>query len=316
MRKPLVQGCGLEMNTMQNSIGKHEAALVVNTQSRRGQKLYAPAKQELSRLGINLTEAYPVRDASRITAVVDEAISKGFRFIIVGGGDGTISSIMSSFATRDVCLGLLPMGTANNFARANGIPLDLKAAAEVIASGRIARVDLGQVDGKYFTNAVSIGLTSAIHRGSPDRIKRMLGRIGYLLIAGQRFVQHQAFRCDLRIDDRAIQVEALDVRIANGPFQGGMRILDEASVVSGDLIVRIIKGPTKWAIGRTWRNAILGKKDDPASVLVLRGHEIEISTTPAQYVSVDGEVLAQTPAQVSVIPGALQVIVPRPEQDV
>lgn len=295
---------------MRAPVKDRKAALVVNTQSRRGQRLYDPAKQELKRHGIDLAEAYPVRDASRITAVIDEVIAKGFRFVIVGGGDGTISSVMSSFAKQDVCLGLLPMGTANNFARANGIPLDLESAAAMMASGRIAEVDLGQVDGQYFTNAVSIGLTSAIHRGSPDTIKRYLGRIGYFMIAAQRFAQHHSFQGELDVDGRIVQLDALDIRIANGPFQGGIRVLDEADVESGDLIVRVVKGPTKWALGRAWKNAALRRPNDPQTIEILRGRKIGISATPLQYVSVDGEVVTQTPVQVSIVPKALQIVVP------
>ena len=287
-----------------------EAALVVNTQSRRGQAAYGPAKQELARQGIRVIAAYPVRDASRIAAVVDEAIAKGCRFVIVGGGDGTISSVMSSFANKDVCLGLLPMGTANNFARANNIPLDLTAAVGVIATGRMARVDLGTVNGRYFTNSVSIGLTSAIHRGSPDTIKRFLGRMGYFLVAARRFAQHRAFRCSIVVDGDAVDVEALDLRVANGPFQGGLRVVEQAGVSSGDLIVRIIKGSSKWVLGRTWGRLVWGKRGELQSVQTLRGQRIEISATPPQFVSVDGEVVTQTPVQISVAPGALHLTVP------
>jgi YegS/Rv2252/BmrU family lipid kinase len=295
---------------VQGSIGNREAVLVVNTQSRRGRRFYAPAKKELQRQGVRLAAAYPIRDASRIMAVVDEVAAKGCRFIIIGGGDGTVSSVMSSFAAKDVCLGLLPMGTANNFARANGIPLDLKSAAKVIARGSIAHVDLGQVDGRYFTNAVSIGLTSAIHRNSPDMIKRLLGRVGYLLVGALRFARHQAFRCRMRIDEETVEVDALDLRVVNGPFQGGIRIVDEASVQSGDLLVRIIKGPGKWALGRAWGHLVLGVRDDPLSIPTIRGRQIDISATPPQYVSVDGEVVTQTPVRISIAPGALQIIVP------
>ncbi len=295
------------------SLESREAVLVVNTQSRRGERSYARAKRELRDQGVRLAAAYPVRDASRIPAVVEGIVAEGCRFVIVGGGDGTISSVMSSFAGQDICLGLLPMGTANNFARANGIPLDLEAAAKVIATGRIARVDLGEVDGKPFTNAVSIGLTSAIHRGSPDGIKRVLGRLGYLVVAARRFAQSRAFRCRLIVDGEAFEMEALDVRVANGPFQGGIRIVDEASVESGELAVRIVTGPSKWALGRAWGASVFGRPAAAHSVRTLRGRNIEISASPTQFVSVDGEVITQTPVRIAVMPAALQIIVPEAE---
>jgi YegS/Rv2252/BmrU family lipid kinase len=291
-------------------MGHSEAVLVINTQSRRGQRLYTKAKQELERQGIGLAAAYPVRDASRIVTVVEDVIAKGHKFIIVGGGDGTISSVVSLFAHTDLLLGLLPTGTANNFARANRIPLDLKGSVAVLAKGRVKKVDLGHINETYFTNAVSIGVTSAIHRSSPDQMKRYLGRTGYLMVALGRLASYHSFHSRLNLDGAIIEAHALDIRIANGPFHGGLQAVEGASVESGELVVRIIKGPSKWALGHVWMRIALGRRIDPSLVQTHRACQIEISTEPGQFVSVDGEVVTKTPVQVSVAPAALNLLVP------
>ena len=251
-------------------IERPEATLVVNTQSRRGLALYGRAKQELERQGVTVAEAYPVRDASRIAAVVEEAIGRGRRFIIVGGGDGTISSIASLFAGKDIVLGLLPLGTANNFARGNGIPLDLTGRSgccpraawdRSISAGSISgerssgewssiQAESGQAEPgrrNAFTNAVSIGLSSAIHRGSPDPLKRAFGRAGYFMVALGRMRSSRPFEASWSWTGGE-HVQALDIRIANGPFHGGFPALPEASLDSGDLVVRVIPGrrPGHW----------------------------------------------------------------------
>jgi YegS/Rv2252/BmrU family lipid kinase len=296
--------------------GNHrDAVLIVNTQSRRGRQLYAEAKHAILRRGIKLAESYPVHDASRIPAVVAEAVAKGHRFIVIGGGDGTVSSAVSSLADcdgaeRDVVLGLLPMGTANNFARANRIPLDLEAAIEVIASGRVARVDLGRVDRTCFTNAVTIGVTGAIHRASPHGLKRRLGRLGYLLAAARQAAAFKPFACRLVLDGTVVEIDALDVRIANGPFQGGVRVVRELSVDSGDLAVRVIAARSAWDLGRVWMRSWMGRSDDPALVRMFRAREVEISAAPGQHVSVDGEVVTRTPVRIAVVPGVLRLMVP------
>jgi YegS/Rv2252/BmrU family lipid kinase len=292
------------------SRSRPDAVLIVNTQSRRGERLYAKAKRAIAQRGIGLAESYPVRDASRIPAVVAEAVAQGYRFIVVGGGDGTVSSSVASLADRDVVLGLLPMGTANNFARANGIPLDLAGAVDVLVSGRIAAVDLGRVEQTAFTNAVSIGITSAIHRGSPDRLKRHFGRIGYMLAASRQFTAFRPFRCRLLFDGNPVETDAIDVRIANGPFQGGLRVVTEAHVDSGDLAIRVIKARSPWGLARVWIGKGLGRTADPDLVATYRAREIEISAVPPQDVSVDGEVVTRTPVRVSVDPGALRLLVP------
>lgn len=126
------------------------AVLIVNTYSRRGERLFFRAIDQLTAQGITIAAAYPVRDPVRLPEVINEAISRGHQLVVVGGGDGTISSIVDSFAYQDVVLGLLPLGTGNSFARTLGIPLSLEGAVDVIAHGKVADVDLGKVGEDYF----------------------------------------------------------------------------------------------------------------------------------------------------------------------
>jgi len=93
---------------------RREAVLVVNSRSRRGRQLYHRAKRLLRERGIALALTYPVRNPARIPEIVRDAIGKGYQFIIIGGGDGTISSVVDFFAYRSVVLGILPAGTANS----------------------------------------------------------------------------------------------------------------------------------------------------------------------------------------------------------
>ena len=285
-----------------------EAVLIVNTKSRRGQRLYEEGKHELRRRGLEVTD-YPVRDPTRVPEIVQEAVGQGRQFLIVGGGDGTISAVAGSLAYRKVVLGLLPLGTANNFARGNNIPLDVKEAVSVLAAGRVATVDLGRVNEGFFTNAVSIGLSSALHRSGPDLMKKHLGRAGYLLAAIQRLKAHQPFRCRLVHEGETFDLEALDLRVANGPFYGGLRAIPRADPRSGELIVRIITGSSKWRLGRVWAGLLLGETTDAANVQSIKVREVEINITPRQFVSVAGEIVTHTPIRILVAPKALHLIV-------
>jgi YegS/Rv2252/BmrU family lipid kinase len=286
-----------------------EGVLVVNTQSRRGHRLYGAAKHLLTARGFTLT-TYAVNHPERLPGIVSDAIDRGHRLVIVGGGDGTISSVVDRFASRDTVLGLLPLGTANSFARALGIPLTVEAAVEAIVSGKVVDVDLGRIDGAYFANAAAIGLPASIARHMPRLLKRWLGRAGYLLVACFRLLRHRAFDCEVEIDADRHRFTAWGVRVANGQYQGGVRVADEASVESHDLVVQAIEARTRWSVVRFWANALLGMPTRTEDVLVFRGHEVTIATTPRQYVSVDGEVAARTPVHASVARDALLVLVP------
>ena len=102
---------------------------------------------------------------------------------IVGGGDGSLSGAVDDVVNTDCVFALLPLGTANSFARTLGIPLELDGAIDVIANGQRRRIDLGVIDGDYFVNSAAIGLSPMIGDSVPHRLKKFLGRLGYLLWA-------------------------------------------------------------------------------------------------------------------------------------
>lgn len=287
------------------------AALVVNTRSRRGRQLYTQARRLLQQRGMTLIAEYPVRDPGRLPEIVKEVIARGARLVVVGGGDGTISSIVDEFAYRDAVLGILPLGTANSFARTLGIPVEVDAAVEVIAAGKIVDVDLGKIDDDYFANASAFGLSSAIGRSRLGLLKRYLGRASYPIVGAVKFLSHRAFCCRLIYADRTVTVAALDVLIANGRYQGGTLAAPEASVESRDLVIKIIKGPRKWNLIKAWALTALGAKPNPAVVEVWRATDVRIEATPAQYVSIDGEIVTRTPIRAAVAPDALKLMVPQ-----
>ena len=132
--------CRPEKITLEQEIKRsRHAVLVVNTRSRYGAHAYSEAKRLLAEAGIALDAAYPVRNAERLQEIVREEIAKGRKFIILGGGDGTISSVVDHFAYTKVVFGVLPLGTANSFARTLGIPLDLTGAIDVLVNGKVAK---------------------------------------------------------------------------------------------------------------------------------------------------------------------------------
>ena len=286
------------------------AALIVNTRSRRGQRLYSRAKTLLEEKGITLGATYPVRDPVRLPEVVKENIAHGVKLVIIGGGDGTISSVVDELAYKDVVLGILPLGTANSFARTLAIPLSVGGAVEVIVAGKVADVDLGKIDDDYFANASALGLSSSIGRSKLHLIKRYLGRAGYLIVASAKFFSHRAFRCTLTYDDRTVTVEALDVLIANGPYHGGVFVVREAAVESRDLVIRIIKGPNKWNLLKAWKMIAIGSSPGPPLIELVRTSDVWIEASPTQYVSIDGEVVTRTPVRASIAREALKLMVP------
>jgi YegS/Rv2252/BmrU family lipid kinase len=287
-----------------------EAALVVNAHSRKGQALFEEAKAKLTAAGITLTGCYPVEDPDNLVATMQKAVASGAPMIIVGGGDGSLSCTVDDIVGRDVVFALLPLGTANSFARTLGIPLDLDGAIDTIANGQRRRIDLGMIDDDYFANAAALGLSPMIGKSIPHNLKKYLGRIGYLIWATWCLIKFRPFQ--LTVDDgKAVhKLKALEVRIANGRFHGGVELVEDTDVDSGDIVVQAVFGHYKRQLIWNWLASYLRLPQRENTVETFRGKSLRIETRPPLAISIDGEVLAKTPVTAKIAARAIEVVVP------
>jgi YegS/Rv2252/BmrU family lipid kinase len=291
------------------------AVLVVNTRSRKGRRLFAEARRALEARGVTLAGAYPVRQPERLPEIVRDAVAAGHDFIIVGGGDGTISSVVDFLAHKPVTLGLLPLGTANCFARTLSIPFELAEALDVLVDGKTAKVDLGRVGGDLFANALAIGMPSIVNQGIPSGLKKRFGRLGYLIYGVKSLLDYRPFACTITTEHGADRFDALEVRVVNGTYLGGLLVAEEASVESEDMVVQVVTGTRRRQLVAVWLAAMTGRRPPPERLAVRRGRDIRIVTDPPRPVSVDGEVLTQTPIHCTVARQSLQVRVPAHRRD-
>ena len=294
-----------------------EAALVVNAHSRKGQALFEEARDKLVAAGIKLVATYPVRDPGKLIETMREAVASGAPMVIVGGGDGTLSCTVDDVVERDCVFALLPFGTANSFARTLGLDfgriqftLDLDGAVETIATGRRLRIDLGMIDGDYFANCAVIGLPSVTREGVAPSLKKYLGRFGYVLGAMWTAARFRPFLLTVEDGKETHKVWATEVRIANGRFHGGVEMVEEASLHSGEIIVQAVTGKSRFRLFRDWFARYWRLAERDAMTEEFSGKRLRIDTRPRQKISIDGEVLAKTPATVEAAGKAIEVVVP------
>lgn len=289
---------------------ERSAVLIVNTHSRRGERLFAAAKDELAKKGIFVAHSYPVKNPERLPEVVREAVKHNHKLIIVGGGDGTISSVVSSFACRDVVLGILPLGTVNSFARTLDIPLDLKGSIEIIVNGKVVDVDLGKVGENYFSNVVAVGFAAKIARNISRRLKKFTGILAYVLTGVRIFFSHQPFECTLTMNDNTYKFKTHQVIINNGGYFGITPIAPGASADDRKLDIFVMDTADRWQMSRLWAAFLLRKSNAFSQARFFKTKEVLLDATPQQYVKVDGEIITKTPVRISLAPNALKVMAP------
>ena len=287
-----------------------KAILIVNAKSRQGAAAFEEACRLLGEAGVELIEAHAVKNPKKMGPLVKAAAAKA-PMVILGGGDGSLSSAIDHFLGTRTVFAVLPLGTANSFARTLGLPLDLPGAVEVIARGKRQRIDLGCINGDHFLNAAAIGLAPKVAESVPHGLKRSLGRLGYLLWAGWSAANFNAFR--LSVDDgrKTHRLWATEVRIANGRFHGGLELIDDADLESGTIIVQAVTGRSVMHLGWSYLASALKLDARHETTREFRGRKLTVSTRPPLHVSIDGEMGPETPLEVSAAPNAVTVAAPK-----
>jgi YegS/Rv2252/BmrU family lipid kinase len=287
-----------------------QAALIVNTKSRKGRQAFRDACRLLKAAGIELLIQKAVRNPSDLSGEVKQAVEAEVPMVIVGGGDGTVSSTVDHFVGKGSVFALLPLGTANSFARSLDMPLDIEGAVDVIAKGKVKTVDLGMIDQDYFANCAAIGLSPLIAETVPHGLKKVFGRPGYLAWAALQMARFKPFKLTVTQGHQAWTLDVLEVRIANGRFHGGAELV-KTRVDAGELVIQAIAGKFRAKLLWSWGLALIGPDQVRGTVREFRGREFRIETDPPLPISIDGEVVAKTPTAVQLARRAMLMAVPR-----
>ena len=290
-------------------------ALVVNAASRSGSEAYEQARRRLVDLGVTPDESYPVRDPARLVDVLESVLDSGCDLVIVGGGDGTLSTAVDRLARHGVALGIIPLGTANDLARTLQIPVGIDAACRTIADGKVVDIDVGGMGEHTFCNVASLGLSVGVTKALTPRLKRRLGPLAYPVATLRAYRRHQPFTAYLEFPEGDHPTQRIDdtvaVAVGNGRYYGGGNAVSPDSGIddhSLDVYAVPLGGLRDRIAGiRRMRD---GSFVDLHHVTHLHTRRIRLSTEPELPINLDGEVIASTPQELRVHRNALDVLVP------
>ena len=292
----------------QDMADKIRALLIVNPNSRRGAEADISEGIELLKsAGFELIEIES-KSAQHTSELINQHANE-IDMIIIGGGDGSVSSAAEAIYRHQITLAILPLGTANDLARSLGLPKDLLDVFKIIANNKCRKIDLGSFDGRYFFNAANIGLgTKVTHELTPE-IKKRWGVLSYLRAAFSAFKKNRAFRATIIVDGTHYCVRSIQLAVGNGRFYGGGNIIDENAVID-DGVLKLYSLPpqTLWELLRTAPWLRLGKQRQLERTFAKTGRRIEINTHPRREIFADGESAGNTPVVFEIIPQAITVI--------
>lgn len=294
---------------------QHEpAVLIVNTKARNGQDNFNRAVAGLQHAGINLTGTYPLNDCTKLPDLLKDLTERGVKTVIIGGGDGTLSCVVDQLSSKDITLGVLPLGTANDFATTLNIPTSIEEACQVIANGRIHRVDLGIANNICYLNVASVGFGAAVAASVTNDDKKTLGPLAYAFSAAETALTNKPFKARLTFSNQIVETEAIHIAVANGRLYGGGNVVtSDARLDDRELIVVIFEpmGPPDMVqIGLHLRDGAYVRNPHVRVFRRVQHLKLEISGNRQQRLNIDGEIKTHTPVEFKIAPAALKVIVP------
>ncbi|UPH46849.1 lipid kinase [Methylophaga pinxianii] len=286
------------------------ALLIINPHSRNGR---AEALEEAVRMleasDFEVTVCESESETHLVSLIDDYERKDGI--VIIGGGDGTISSALEALHNSKRTLAIFPMGTANDLARSLGVPDDLLAAAQVIMDGRREHIGLAKINNEhFFVNVAHLGLGVDVTRELTSDSKKFFGVFAYLGAFFKALKRNKSFRVHIKTEDWKYSTKAIHLAIGNGRFYGGGNIVDQRStLLDGRLYLFLIK-PQRWwqllLLGPSLRNGVLHKTD---RIISKSSEKFSIQTSKPKDLEADGEFKTTTPAEFEVIPRAIEAIV-------
>lgn len=300
---------------MKDARDARSAAVVINTGSRRG-AAYELAVDSMQKAGVPVSSMHRVQSGADLAATLDQVIAEGHDLVVIGGGDGTVSYAAGRVAGTQVALGVLPLGTANDFARTLEIPTNLAEACATVAAGKVVDIDLGRANGEPFLNVASVGLSVAVTEALSPRLKRYIGPLAYSIATLRAYSRHKPFRARLEFPDGDHQPLELDdllqVAVGNGRHYGGGNTVSPTAGIDDHIldIYAILAGPLREhvSIARLLKDGSFIEHD---RVVHLTSRHVRVTTEPPLPVNLDGEIATATPADFTIQRNAVHVVVPQ-----
>ncbi len=228
--------------------------------------------------------------------------------MVVAGGDGTVNFVVNAMKQKglDIPVGIIPAGTANDFAKALGMSDRPLEAARQIAFGRVDRVDCGRVNNQYFVNVLSFGIFTTTSQHTSNTSKHLIGKLAYLIEGVKEFRSMHAVPLEVVADGEAFDLDSLIVLVFNGETAGGFRLARNSSVRDGLFDCLMLEKKNVIRSTEAMIRYLLGGR--PRIIRQLQARQLDIRSALNEPTDVDGQKGAGFPLHIECLPGGLQVM--------
>lgn len=227
--------------------------------------------------------------------------------VVICGGDGTINFVVNALKEKnlDPEIGIIPVGTANDFAYALGIKSDITGAAQQIINGKVRRVDCGKVNDKYFVNVLSFGVLTTTSQQTSDKEKHIIGRLAYLRTGFVDLLNMHSIPLSIKCNGEEHKFEAVMFLAFNGNSAGQFKLAPKASVDDGKFDILILDYDNK---AKTFWNMVSYLINHASrAVHHFRTDKVELNCHTDERTDIDGQPGPKMPLSIECIAGALKI---------
>lgn len=234
-------------------------------------------------------------------------------YLLVAGGDGTINRLVNYLKHRNINipLGIIPTGTANDFANLIGMPNNPIDACNKILTGSIQNLDLGRVGNRYFVNVLSSGLFTEVSHKTSTTFKNTFGRLAYYVSSLGELPLFRKINIEVTSDELSFRGSCLLLLVFNGRTAGNLQLANQSSASDGKLDVLIIRGNNiVESIKTVFHFLVKRDANYPDDVVYFQTQQLKIESSDTALSSdIDGERGENFPLNIECLPGALRVII-------
>ena len=246
------------------------------------------------------------RPLSEALDIVDDT----YEYVLVAGGDGTVDSVVNAMKERniDIPIGILPVGTANDFGKFINMPSDIQEACKQILDSKPVPVDVGKINDKYFVNVASTGLFTDVSQKTDVNLKNTIGKLAYYLKGLEELPNFRNLKIKLTSKERSYNGDMYLILIFNGKTAGNFNLATQAEVDDGKLDVIIFKAVAIIELIPLFIKILKGEHLDSDKVVYFKTDDLYIESDEDIVTDIDGEKGPDFPLRIQCIKGGIKLL--------